>query len=374
MQATPPEPIDTLDMGELVGDWLRVLRRYLRWLIVVPLLGGVVALGTTYLSDPVFTASTTFMPPQQPQSSAATALASLGALGGLAAGVAGVSTPADRYVALMQSVTVSDRIIDKFGLMAAFHAEYRIDARRVLANRVRISIGKKDGLITVEVEDTIPQRAADIANRFVEELRAMTSTLAVSEAQQRRMYLDQQLRKIRDNLVQAQKALQASGFNPDALKAEPRAAAESYARLRAEATTADVRLQVLRRAFSEEAPEVRQQAAALDALRRQLALAERASAPSEDSDFIGKYREFKYQEAVFEWYARQLEAARADEAREGALIQVVDLASPPERKTRPRRAATAIIATIGTAFVLVVGLLVRHRFAGAGARREPPTT
>ncbi len=353
--------------GVGLGEILEVLREHIKVLAVVPLVVGVMALGVTYLIPPTFTASTTFLPPQQAQSTAASALASLGALGGLAGGVAGVSSPGERYVALMQSATLSDRIIDHLKLMDVYEAKLRVDARKELANNVRIALGKKDGLMTVQVDDENPQRAADIANRYVEELRRLTGTLAVTEAQQRRAFFEKHLQQSRDRLTQAQQALEASGFSPGALKAEPRAAADAYARLKAETTGAEMRLSLLRSTLADGAPEVRQQLSTVQALREQLARAEGATSPSGGPDYVGRYREFKYQETLFDVYARQFELARSDESREGALIQVVDPATPPERKSKPKRALTAMASTLAALLAMAAFVVARHFI-----RREAP--
>ena len=346
------------DSGMSIGEMLGALREHLKLLAIVPLAAGLVALGITTLITPTFTAVTTFMPPQQSQSGAASALASLGSLAGLAGGAAG--SPGERYVALMQSATVSDRIVDQFKLMEVYDAKFRVDARKDLASNVRIALGKKDGLITVEVDDKSQQRAADMANRYVDELRRMTGTLAVTEAQQRRAFFERQLQQSRDRLVQAQQALQSSGFNAGALKAEPKAAAEAYARIKAETTAAEVRLQVLSGTMADNTPEVRQQQTILTALRQQLARAEQATDTSAGPDYVGRYREFKYQEPLVELYARQFELARADESREGALIQVVDAATPPEKKSKPKRAITAVATTLIALLALMAFVLVRY--------------
>ncbi len=348
------------DTGMSLGEIWVALRAHLKLLTIGPLAAGLLALGVTYLIAPTFTAVTTFMPPQQAQSSAATALASLGSLAGLAGGGAGLGSPGERYVALMQSVTVSDRLIEQFKLMEAYEEKFRVDARKSLASNVRIALGKKDGLITVEVDDQSPQRAADIANRYVDELRSMTGTLAVTEAQQRRAFFERQLQQSRDKLVLAQQALQSSGFNAGALKAEPKAAAEAYARVKAETTAAEMRLQVLRGTLADGTPEIRQQQTTLAALREQMARAEMASDTSGGPDYVGRYREFKYQETLFELYARQFELARADESREGALIQVVDTATPPEKKSKPKRALIALTTTLAVALALIAFVLVRY--------------
>lgn len=339
---------------------LAILWRHRLLLTAGPLAAGVVALGIAFLIPPTFTSRTAFIPPQQSQGGAASALASLGSLASLAgASVSSRGSP-EQYVSLMQSVTVSDRIIDQFKLMDVYGAKLRVDARKSLGNNVRVLLGKKDGLITVEVDDKVPQRAADIANRYVDELRRITSTLAVTEAQQRRIFFEQQLKQTRDKLVLAQQALQSSGFNASAMNADPKAAAEAYARVRAEVTASEVRLQTLRNAMSDGTPEVQQQQATLNALRGQLARLEQSPNANSGPDYVGKYREFKYQETLFELYARQFELARVDESREAALIQVVDVASPPEMRSKPRRGMIAATTTAVTAALLLAWVFMRR--------------
>lgn len=342
-----------------------------RWRLLVggTITASLVALGVVFIIPPTFTAITTFLPPQQQQGIGSAALGQLGALVGLAGGAgAGLKTPADQYVALMQSVTVSDRLIDRFGLIDVYDVKYRYEARRELADNVRIIAGRKDGLIRVEVEDRDAKRATDIANQYVAELQLTTGQLALTEAQQRRVFFDDQLRATNKRLVSAQVALESSGFNPGALKTEPRAAVENYARLQAEATAAEVRLQTMRSRLADSAPEVVQQQSLLSALRSQLA---RTEASSQDRtggpDYVGKYREFKYQEALFELYAKQFELARMDESREGALIQVVDVAQQPERRSSPRR-GIIVLGVAAASFLLlalwvVIGAVLRDRAA-----------
>jgi uncharacterized protein involved in exopolysaccharide biosynthesis len=334
--------------------------RHRRLLAIAPLLVGVAVYGLTHLIAPTFTARTTFLPPQQQQSSAASALSSLGALAGIA-GAASIKSPAEQYVALMQSTTVANRLVDQFKLMDVYESKYRVDAQKRLADNVRISASKKDGLISVEVDDKSPQRAADLANQHVEELRRLTSVLAVTEAQQRRVFFEKELQRTKQSLITAQQVLQASGFNAGALKAEPKSAAEEYARLRAAVTASDVALQSMRSVLTENSVELQQQQSRLAALRTQLARAEQSTTGAgADGDYVSKYREFKYQETLFDLFARQYELARVDESREGALIQVVDAATPPERRSAPKRGVIALAALFFTLLMLTAFVISRH--------------
>jgi len=355
---------EELDLQELLAPALR------RWglLLGAAVVAGALGAAGSFLITPQFTSSTTFLPPQQQQSSAAAALASLGGLASLGIG-GGVKSPADQYVSLMQSVTVSDRMIDRFHLMNVYKSKYRVDARKALGIHSQIELGKKDGLITVSVDDSDPRRAADIANQYVEELRRMTSVLAVTEAQQRRAFFEKQMQDAKTKLVAAQSVLQQSGFTSGAIKAEPRAAAEQYAQLRAQATAADVKLQTLRNSLVDTAPEVQQQSALLAALRSKLDQFE-ASTQSDTSvpDYVSKYREFKYQETLFDLMSKQYELARVDESREGALIQVVDPAQPAELKSKPKRSFIAIGAALAGVFLMAAWLILADRRRSASLR------
>ena len=361
-----PQDDDGIDLLDL----LIVLASRWRLLVLTPVIAGAAALGVTYLIAPTFTSKTTFLPPQQQQSVAASALASLGALSSLAGGAAGIKSPGDQYVALMQSVNVEDRIIDKFKLMDVYDAKYRFLARKTLESNVRIALGKKDGLITVEVDAEDPQLAADMANQQVAELRRLSGELALTEAQQRRVFFETELKRTRQRLTEAQQVLQSSGFNAGALKAEPKAAAEGYARLKAEVTSAEVRLQAMRRAMADTSPDVQQQLALLGALQTQLLKLESTVSAPNDADYISRYREYKYQETLFELFSRQYEMARLDESREGALIQVVDVATPAERKSKPKRAFIALAFVFGTGLLLTMFVLIRQFWRQAKANPD----
>lgn len=357
------------DDGVQLLDLLLPLLAHWKLLVFGSLAAGLLALGVAFIVPVTYTARTTMLPPQQQQSGLTAALQSLGGLAGLAGVGGSLKSPADQYVALMQSVNATDRLVDQFDLMRVYKADYRFQARNALEAHTRITIGKKDGLITIEVDDHEAQRAADLANTYVEELKRLTSVLAVSEAQQRRAFFEKELKEARDNLATAQKALQATGFDVAAMRAEPKAAAESYARLKAQITSAEVRAQVLRSTLADGAPELRQQLDELAALRSQLARLEAASEKGEATDYISNYREFKYREALFELFARQYELARVDESREGALIQVVDPATTPEYKSKPKRALMAVGSTFVAFMLLAVFVLIRHKWREAG--RDP---
>ncbi len=361
--ASPALPMDEDEISLL--DLLQVVVENLRLLVLGPLAVGLAALGISFAIAPTYTASVKFLPPQQQQSAAASMLASLGALGGLAGAASGLKNPADQYLAFLKSRSVQDALIERFGLMQRFEAQTRDDARLALQGAMRATSGK-DGLISLEIDDKNPQFAAELANAHVEELHKLLSRLAVTEAQQRRMFFEKQLQASRDNLARAEQALKASGVNASSLKASPQTAVVGIAQLKASVTAQEVKIASMRGYLSESAPDFKQALTELSALRTQLARMEKEE-PAEPGagDYISRFRDFKYHETLFELFAKQYELARVDESREGAVIQVLDAAQPPERKSKPKKALIAVIATLATGFALLLFVFLRQAWANA---------
>jgi uncharacterized protein involved in exopolysaccharide biosynthesis len=363
------------DDGEIsLLDLLHTVVDNLRLLVLGPLLVGLVALGISFAITPTFTATTKFLPPQQQQSAAAAMLQSLGALGGLAGAATGLKNPNDQYVSFLQSRSLQDSLVERFKLMERYESQFMQDARTTLSGKASISAGK-DGLITVSVEDHDPAFAAELANAHVQEFTLLLGRLAVTEAQQRRLFFEKQLADAKTKLTQAEQALQASGVNISALKANPQAAVEGLAQLQASITAQEVKVATMRGYLTENAPDFRQALNELGALRAQLRQVERSPAPASpgDSDYVAKYRDFKYHETLFELFAKQYEIARVDESREGAVIQIVDVAQAPERKSKPKKAVIAVLATLASGFALLLFVFVRQALRNAAQDAEAAT-
>jgi tyrosine-protein kinase Etk/Wzc len=362
---TEDDEISLLDLLQVVADNLRLL-------VLAPLAAGLLALGYSFAIAPTFTATTRFMPPQQQQSGAAAMLAGLGALGGLAGAAGGLKNPADQYVAFLKSRSVQDALIDRFKLNERYDTKFRADARIALTGSVQVASGK-DGLVTIDASDKDPQFAAQLANAYVEELGKLLNRLAVTEAQQRRLFFENQLTSAKDKLVKSEQALKVSGVNSSALKASPQAAVEGLAKLKAGITAQEIKLGAMRGYLTESAPDFKQAQTELSAMRGQMARAEKeepAAAGASSSDYIAKFRDFKYHETLFELFAKQYEMARVDESREGAVIQVLDAAQPPERKSKPNKALIAMLTTLAVGFALLLFIFVRQAWRNAGQAPE----
>ena len=368
MTDTPKTPADQEEDEISLLDLLQTIVDNLRLLVLGPLAVGVITLGITFLIPPTYTASVKFLPPQQQQSAAASMLASLGGLGGLAGAAAGLKNPGDQYLAYLKSNAVQDALIERFKLQDRYEAKFKVDTRQALTANARAASGK-DGLISLEVDDKDPQFAADLANAHVEELQKLLGRLAVTEAQQRRLFFEKQLAQAKEKLTAAEQALKATGISGSVLKSNPASAVAGVAALQAQVTAQEVKVGAMRGYLAETAPDFKQALNELANLRTQLAKQEKddsgKAGQGNAGDYIAAYREFKYQETLFELFAKQFEMAKVDESREGAVIQVLDAAQPPEKKAKPKKALIAIISTFASGFALLLFVFIRQALLNA---------
>jgi uncharacterized protein involved in exopolysaccharide biosynthesis len=357
------QPTDAQEQNEInVLDILIAIGEE-KWVVFgFPLLTTLIALAIAFSMAPIFTAKTVMLPPQQQQSSAASALAGLGALGGLAGSSLGVKTPDELYSAFLKSDSIANALAQRFNLMERLKKKTLTDVRLALAGKVKISGDKKTGLITIEVDDKDPQFAADLANAYIDELHKLLAKLAVTDAQQRRVFLEGQLKQTKEKLALAEVRLRNMQAQSGvvSIDAQAQGAIKATVDLRAQIAQREVQLGALRTFATTENQDVKRLSAELAGLRAQLNRLESGSGRINGDDLKGletvrAYREVKYQEAVMDALVKQFEIAKVDEAREGPLLQQVDIAYPPERKSRPKRLSMGLI---GLLLGVVLGLLI----------------
>lgn len=346
-------------------ELLLVLARYKRLLLILPLVLAVLAGTYAMLATKIFQAETVLMPPQQQQSSASAMLAQLGGLGGSAGGMLGIKNPNDIYVGMLNSRTIADRLVVRFKLEEVYRTKTRSQTVKALGASTKIVAGK-DGLISISVMDTVPKRAAEMANAYVEELRSLSKVMAVTEAQQRRLFFERQLHGAKEQLADAEVALkliqQKTGILDVA--AQGQATITALTQLKASIAAKEVEMTAMRSFATGNNPNYVRVQGELSGLKVQLqrlmngqdegdVLIIKSKAPQLSLDYIRKLRDVKYQETLFEIIARQYEIARIDESKEGALIQVIDKAVPPERKIKPK-GATLVLMGLAAGLVLSV--------------------
>jgi capsule polysaccharide export protein KpsE/RkpR len=250
-------------------DILIVLAKHKKLILGLPLLAAVIAAGITLLMPNWYTATAKLLPPQQSQSNAMAILGQLGVLSGGASTALGIKNPSDLFVAMLKSRTVADSIIERFKLKEIYDEEYLQDTRKALSRNVDITAGR-DGVITLEVDDKSPQRAADMANAYVEELEKLTRKLAVGGAGQRRLFFERQLKQAKDDLTQAETELTKFQVEKKILNPQGQSslAITAAAGLQAQMAAKQVRIAALKSFATQENPDLLRAQEELAGLRR----------------------------------------------------------------------------------------------------------
>ena len=300
-QTITPAPPERQDEEINLLDLLIVLAKHKAMILIVTLGAALLAVGVTLLMPNVYTGTARILPPQQGQSSASALLGQLGGLAGLAGGAMGIKNPADIYLAMFKSRTLMEKIANRFGLRQLYEAKTLTDTLKELEKNSTFTAGK-DGVITVEISDHDPKRAADMANAFVEELANMMQNFALTDASQKRAFFEQQMKQAKDKLTDAEIHLDKT--------------------------------------------------------------------PNTSLQYMDAVRSVKYQEAVWEILAKQFEMAKLDEAKDFPLIQVLDHATLPEKKSKPKRSVIVLLATLAAFFLAVLWAFVRESLLRAKQQPE----
>ena len=266
-------------------DILIVLAKHKGMILKATLAAAVLSAGITLLMPNIYTGTTRILPPQQSQSSATALLNQLGGLAGKAGNSLGIKNPDDLYVGMLKSRNIMEKIVRRFDLQNIYKAKTMMDALKELNENVSVTSGR-EGIITVEANDKDPKRASAMANSFIEELDKLMQTFSLTEASQRGIFFEQQLKKARNKLTDAEVVLDKT--------------------------------------------------------------------PNTSLHYMDAVRNVKYREAVWEILAKQYEMAKLDEAKDYPLIQILDVATKLEKKSKPHR---ALIVGLSTLIVFLVAII-----------------
>jgi uncharacterized protein involved in exopolysaccharide biosynthesis len=360
-------------------DTLIVLAKRKKTLIGFPAAAALIAAGISLLMPNIYTATTRILPPQQSQSAAAAMLGQLGSLAGLAGSSLGIKNPSDIYVAMLRSRTIADSLIHRFDLLRVYDRDTLTDARRALERATSVSTSK-EGVITVDVDDEDRKRAAELANAYIEELEKLSRTLAVTEAAQRRAFFEGQLKDAREELVRAeaelQKRIETKGLTGVELRS--RTQAELMAQLRGQITARQIQVEAMRVFATDDNPEARRLRGEISSMTAELAKLEggnpKGANGTSDSksgmESLRRLRDARYIEGKMDLLTKQYEVAKIDEANDPVLIQVLDKAVVPEKKSKPWRSLIVLGVLLLTTVLVVAWILVKEAFDRAKALPE----
>lgn len=358
---------------------VRLLWNARRFLLRFVLFGLLVATAIAFLIPSQFESTTQLMPPDSQSSSNLAMLAGMsgpGGLGMLAGDLLGIKSTGALFVGVLRSRTVEDRIVDRFDLRKVYGESLLMRARQKLTERTSISEDRKSGIITITVTDHDPKRAAAMAAAYVEELNTLIAQLSTSSARRERVFLEDRLVSVKQELESAENDFSQFASNKGAIDIteQGKAMVEAAATLEGQMIAAQSELEGLKQIYTDRNVRVRATQARIDELRQQLRrlggkaeTTTQTSAENANSDapyptlrqlpilgvpFADKLRRLKVEEAVFETLTKQYELAKVEEAKEVPSVKELDIPLVPEHKSFPPR---ALIMVMGTMCAVVLG-------------------
>lgn len=383
-----PDSEDTRN-SQAVFDKLRMLweRRRLvgRGLLVGAVFGAVLA----FVLPTRYRATTQLMPPDNQSTSGMAMLASLAGksaspLGAVAGDLLGVQSSGDLFIGVLRSRTLEDRLVDRFNLKHVYRKSLDEDARRILEENTSISQDRKSGIISITVTDHDRNRAAAIAQAFVEELDRLVADVSTSAARRERIFLEQRLQAVKLDLDQASRDFGQFAAKNGAIdiKEQGRAMLDAAASLMGQLIAAESELKGLEQIYVPTHVRVRAVQARIQELRSQLEKmggekgfaiegvdqAGNATYPSiRELPLLGEtyadlYRRTKIQEAVYETLTQQYELAKVQEAKETPSVKVLDVARVPERKSFPPRLEIIVLCMMLSLVSVTMGILLQARW------------
>jgi uncharacterized protein involved in exopolysaccharide biosynthesis len=332
-------------------------------------LGFVIALGIAFLIPKQYESTTRLMPPDtQSLSGAGLTTAVMGnlspATANLAGNLLGVKSPGALFMGVLQSRTVQDDLINRLDLRQVYGYKRYIDTRKKLANRTAISEDTKSGIITLTVTDNDANRAREMAAGYVDELNILVSQLSTSAARRERLFLEERLQKVKQDLDEA--TLRLGKFSSENMTFDPqvqgKAMLDAAGTLQGQLIAAESELSGLEQIYGPENSRVKSARARVAELRAKLrGISGRGSGKSDSAQSGDLYpsleqlpllgntyadlaRRARIDEAVFEVLTKQYELAKVQEAKEIPTVKVLDVADLPEKKSFPPR---LLIAALG---------------------------
>lgn len=331
--------------------------------------------------------STTRLMPPDNQSSSGLALAAAamsgaagGGLSGIAGDLLGLKSTSDVFVGILGSRTVQDSIIEKFDLKKLYSVRRMDNARKELSQHTGISVDRKSQIIFITVTDKSPQRAAAMAQAYVDELNRLVAELSTSSARRERIFLEERLKAVNVDLEAAEKDFSQFASKNAAIdvKEQGKAMVEAAATLQGQLIAAKSQYEGLRQIYTDNNTRVRALKARIDELQHELeklgGKGESTTTASEQSGdssmypsirklpllgvtYADLYRRTKIQEAVLETLTKEYELAKVQEAKEIPTVKVLDAANVPDTKSFPPRTlivlmGTAVGCCLGAVFVL----------------------
>lgn len=298
---------------------------------------------------------------------------------------AGPATPGDIALSILGSKAVAGAVVDSVHLVEAWGvgettpARAREAAINKLQKRLRITQDEHT-MIKLRVSDTTPERAAAIANAYLDELDRANQMFSMGSAARTRRFVEQRLNETRAELSAAQDSLQEfqRRHGALALDEQTRSTVALIANMQGENEALKAKRDAMRFSMSDRSSEMRAldaQIAAMESRVQSLVapggksgvgsgvLFKLQDVPALAAEYAQLLLAVETQSAVFGMLAQQLEQTKIEETRDTPTVRVLDRASTPLYRSRPRNKLNMMVGFVLGCALALVAILALDRMA-----------
>jgi tyrosine-protein kinase Etk/Wzc len=362
-------------------DYLEVIIKWRKFIVRNVIVITIIAVIVSLLLTKKYTATATMLPPSSEQNMMLSFMAGGGLPGGLSniPGISsilpGLATPSDLYAAILRSGRIKSKIVKKFDLKRVFKAKKMYNVYEILDEITQITVSP-EGIVSVSVTYKDKHLASDIANTYLAELDRFNTETAMTTGKRYRIFIEERLKDTSDSLARTEEALRQfqEKHHMIAIDIEIEKAIATIAELKSRIILLEVKKGALTSSSQIDNPYLYNINKELRELKKQLSKIEFgekqknkkefgagfsvpfSELPEVSLEYVRVLRNVKVQEAIYELLTQQYEQAKITELKDTPTIQILDRASPPEKKSFPKRAIIVILSFFGAiaANILVI--------------------
>jgi len=260
-----------------------------------------------------------------------------------------------------------DDMINKFGLMKAYNVDRLELARKILGKSISVNITEQSAY-AITVGAGTPQLAADMCNYLVDKINKAVIDLNVKKSKENNQFLKERYHEIKKNLTNSEDSLKLFQQKSGILEPENqvKASIEEYSTLEAELAKKQIELSVIEKIYGSNSTQAKNAAIGVEEFHKKLnsikssqngnnLLVSINHLPSEVLKYARLYRDVKINETMLEYIIPLYEQSKFEEVKNIPVLQVIDHAVPPDKKSYPPRTIFTILLTF---FVLVFVLII----------------
>jgi tyrosine-protein kinase Etk/Wzc len=261
----------------------------------------------------------------------------------------------NRCLAILKSDTVLHAVIRKFDLVHVYGiTSYPLEnSKKELLDNIEF-IEEPEGNILITVLDTDPQRAAQIANYFIEMLNKVNTELMAYDSNGNRRFIEEYYKSVHFNLIAAEDSLKrfTEKYNIIQYQKQVAASIDLAVEFTGQLAMKEIEVNVMRKTLQVDHPAVITLEKEIDGLRAKLLELYRgkniptngvtgfvpfSEITNHEIEYLRKYYNVAIQNSIMEIITPLYQQAQAEQHRNTPIVDVLDRATPAERKSRPRR-------------------------------------